>query len=223
MRLTRRMYGRLVMFGAFGSAFLLGATARATSPTGLCSGCVIDTPPVVTNPSSCYTLTTTYVPARYVGFNGGDVAVNTLPTTGATFGQEIVGAVVQALVGGTGEPYVHTKALYDASGQDFAETFITGMPPTSSTTGESNICSSILSPFSLNRMWPGAGDYYEDAAPGVIVKGFAKAGCRSRRWLPSVLGLERHRAGRLVREGARGLLQRTRSIQQGGGGGGPGH
>jgi hypothetical protein len=129
---------------------------------------------------------TYYWPARYTAGAGGDVAVNTIGGNAtltpdqpvATFGQQFVAAVVGQLGGVTGaNAYVHSKILYDSSGDKFTETYPGPIPPSSNQTGEPNVCSEPLSPFYLGRMAPGAVTGYDDAEPGILVKGFGKAAC----------------------------------------------
>jgi hypothetical protein len=165
MRRTTRIGGLL----ALGFAGLWGGSASAYTAT--CN----------TNCNNCCATEeyyTVYTPARYAGFSSGDVAVNTLPASGATFGQEVVGAMIGQLGGVTASnAYIHAKLLNDSSGNVFTETYPGPTPPPSSATGESNECSSIISPFALNRMYPGVGIYAEDAEPGVVVRGFGTPGC----------------------------------------------
>jgi hypothetical protein len=135
-----------------------------------------------------------YTPASYTTGAAGDVAVNTLPTSGASTMQQLVGSVVGALTNG-GPEYIHTKLVSKApaglnTGSYFTETFPTAMPPSSDTTGEDNICSKVMSPWYTSRLWPGTlggllafntyggtGLYYEDAEPGILVKAFGSTNC----------------------------------------------
>jgi len=187
MRFASRIGSGLFALGAFGSAFLLGASARAQgSPTGECPECVIVTQPTTTVETPCLTVITSYVPARYEGFAAGDVALNnasgngtiTPDQTSPSMGNLIAEAVIQNLGGPTAaHDYFHAKELFDPSGQDFSETFPAGTLPSSHQTGESNECSSVISPYFLDQYPPGAGVYYEDAEPGVVVRGIATPGC----------------------------------------------
>jgi hypothetical protein len=78
--------------------------------------------------------------------------------------------------------YVHDKLLVTPpagipAGSYLAETFPGPTPPISHDTGEPHPCSKVLSPFYLQRLEPGAGDYYEDAEPGILVKNFGTKNC----------------------------------------------
>jgi hypothetical protein len=159
------------------SAFVVGIAALWTAEAhGLVIECGAGTIPCnVCAPQVCV-----YTPAVYTSGAAGDVAVNTASTNSVA--QSLVEDVVGPLTPTGGSVYVHTKLLVSPPagipvGSYFAETFPSLLPPTTHKTGEENECSKVFSPFFIQRMYPGAGKYYEDAQPGVLVKAFGNPNC----------------------------------------------
>jgi hypothetical protein len=114
-----------------------------------------------------------YHQARYTNGGAGDVAL--VPTSSSPTGSQVALAPIAAALG---FKYVHAQLLYDGTGSTFTQTYWDGnSPPSSKTTGEPHICSRVISPFFLARLWPGAGTAAQDAVPADLVKGFGRAGC----------------------------------------------
>jgi hypothetical protein len=123
------------------------------------------------------TTTCTNTPATYIGGNAGDVAVMTVPPNPTIF-QSALQQMISPLAEDPGNPYIHTKLLYDGSGSNFTETFPTDVSLVPShTTGEPHSCSRPISPYFLQRLAPGAGIYQEDAEPGILVRGMGYPYC----------------------------------------------
>jgi hypothetical protein len=154
-----------------GTAFVLGLAAQALwSPdANACMSCTVC--------GQTCTQTATYTPAAYTSGAAGDVAVNNASESPLV--ALLVEPVVNQLGGST---YEHTKLLVTPPagynvGSYFAETFPNVTPPGSQHTGEESPCSKPFSPYYMQRMSPGAAEYYEDAQPGVLVKSFGNAKC----------------------------------------------
>jgi hypothetical protein len=112
----------------------------------------------------------TYHPAHYTTGAAGDVAL-----------QDATSPIIQQFTSMLGMSFSHAAVLYDASGSAFTESTWDGAyPPSSRSTGEPHVCSRVVSPFNLQRMFPGAlnGSYnHRDALKGVLVKGAAAVAC----------------------------------------------
>ena len=142
------------------TAFVLGLAALWSPKADACT-------------AACETCS--YVPAAYTSANNGDVALTVNSGDAA-------GRAMAPIATPLGMTYYHAKILNDTTGQNFTETFWDGsIPPASESTGEESPCSKPMSPFWVQRSYPGTGTnggrFHEDAVPGVLVENFGTPSC----------------------------------------------
>jgi hypothetical protein len=146
-----------------GSAILVGLAALWSVDAAadyICTPC-----------QKCNEVCTT-VPARYTAGVAGDVA---LITPSGTSSDKFLAPIISVL----GLKYSHAMLLSDSTGNHFTESDWTSTPADSTNYDNAHPCSRVISPWDLQRGYPGVEiAAYQDALPGELINFGTNPACK---------------------------------------------